>query len=270
MNPSKRVQRGFRVHPDWATSLGNIQIVLVGTTHPGNIGAVARVMKNMGLKKLELVSSTGCGTETDAFPMASGAYDIIANAGVFDHLTEALANSVMAVATSARLGGKRTTAKTPPEIAPQIMLTAKSAEVSIVFGRESRGLTNEEIKLCDHHMIIPTDADFASMNLAQSVAVICYELFKMASQPVGFQALSFHPAPIESRELMFKHIEKSLSRVGFLPRKNPLRMMRDVRRILNSATIDERDVRIIRGVFRKIDNALRMAGFNRHNGAREE
>ncbi|MDA8407018.1 MAG: RNA methyltransferase [Deltaproteobacteria bacterium] len=270
MKPTRRVQRGFRIHPDWANALGNVQIVLVETTHPGNIGAVARVMKNMGLTKLELVSSTGCGPETDALPLASGAYDLVAKAGSFDHLTEALANSVMAVATSARLGGKRTTARTPTEIAPEIMTAAKSGEVSIVFGRESRGLTNEEIKLCDQHMIIPTDADFASMNLAQAVAVICYELFKIASQPVGFQALSFHPAPIESRELMYKHIEQSLARVGFLPRKNPLRMMRDVRRILNSASIDERDVRIIRGMVRKVDNAIRLAGFNRHNEARDE
>ncbi len=270
MKPSRRVQRGFRVHPDWALALDNIRIVLVGTTHPGNIGGVARVMKNMGFRKLNLVSSTECGPETEAFPMASGAYDIVSNAGIFDHLTQALANSVMAVATSARLGGKRTTAKTPPEIIPDIMNKAKTGVVSIVFGRESRGLTNEEIKLCDHHTIIPTDANFASMNLAQAVTVICYELFKIASQPVGFQALSFLPALIESREQMFDHIEQLLLRVGFLPRKNPLRMMRDVRRILNSATLDERDVRIIRGMFRKVDNAIRMAGLPRSNEAKQK
>ena len=260
MKPSRRVQRGFRVHPDWGPALENIRIVLVGTTHPGNIGAVARVMKNMGLNKLKLVSSTGYGPETEALPMASGAYDIVLNAESFSDLTSALANSLMAVATSARLGGKRTSAKTPGELASVVMDRAKSGEVSIVFGRESRGLTNEEIKLCDHHLIIPSDANFASMNLGQAAAVVCYELFKIASQPVGFQAVSVRPAPIESREQMFGHIERSLLRTGFLPRKNPLRMMRDVRRILNSASIDERDVRIIRGIFRKFDNAIRLAG----------
>lgn len=260
MKPSRKVQRGFRVHPDWTSALENIRIILVGTTHPGNIGGVARVMKNMGLRKLKLVSSTECGPDTDAFAMASGAYDIVSNAQTFNGLSEALADSVMAVATSARLGGKRTTGKTPPEIIPEIMNKASTGEVSIVFGRESRGLTNEEMKLCDYHTIIPTDGDFASMNLAQAVAVICYEIFQIACQPVGFQALSFHPAPIESREQMYKHIEKVLIRIGFLPRKNPLRMMRDVRRILNSALIDERDVRIIRGIFRKVDNTFRLVG----------
>ena len=269
MKPSRRVQRGFRIHPDWAPVLSNIRIVLVGTTHPGNIGGVARVMKNMGLNNLKLVSSTECGPETEAFSLASGAYDIISSAQTFDHLTDALASSVMAVATSARLGGKRTSAKIPSEITPEIMEKAADGEVSIVFGRESRGLTNDEIKLCDQHMIIPSDADFASMNLAQAVAVVCYEIFKIACRPVGFQALSFHPASIESREKMFDHIEQALLRAGFLARTNPLRMMRDVRRILNGANLDERDVRIVRGVFRKFDNAIRLARIVKPNEVKQ-
>lgn len=263
MKPHRRVQRGFRVHPDWATALENIRIVLVGTTHPGNIGGVARVMKNMGLKNLKLVSSTCCGPETDAFSMSSGAYDIVSKACRFDELRLALSGSIMAVATSARLGGKRTTAKTPSEIIPDLMSKSRTGKVSIVFGRESRGLSNEEIKLCDQHAIIPTDADFASMNLAQAVAIMCYEIFKVACQPIGFKTISFHPAQIESREQMFTHIEEVLIQTSFLPAKNSLRMMRDIRRILNSASMDERDVRIIRGIFRKLDNAVRIASTNR-------
>lgn len=263
MKPHRKVQRGFRVHPDWANTLGNVRIVLVGTTHPGNIGGVARVMKNMGLKNLRLVSSTSCGPDTEAFSMSSGAYDVVSKAQTFKHLADALASSVMAVATSARLGGKRTSAKTPSEITPEIMAKARDGEVSIVFGRESRGLTNEEIKLCDQHAIIPTDADFASMNLAQAVAIMCYEIFKVACQPVGFKAISFRPAHIESREQMFTHIEQVLVQTGFLPTNNSLRMMRDIRRILNSASMDERDVRIIRGIFRKLDNSARLASINR-------
>jgi TrmH family RNA methyltransferase len=220
-------------------------------------------MKNMGLKNLRLVSSTSCGPDTEAFSMSSGAYDVVSKAQTFKHLADALASSVMAVATSARLGGKRTSAKTPSEITPEIMAKAHDGEVSIVFGRESRGLTNEEIKLCDQHAIIPTDADFASMNLAQAVAIMCYEIFKVACQPVGFKAISFRPAHIESREQMFTHIEQVLVQTGFLPTNNSLRMMRDIRRILNSASMDERDVRIIRGIFRKLDNSARLASINR-------
>ncbi|MFH0958773.1 MAG: RNA methyltransferase [Pseudomonadota bacterium] len=263
MKPNKRVQRGFRVHPDWLEALENVRIVLVGTTHAGNIGGVARVMKNMGLKNLRLVSSTSCGPDTEAFSMSSGAYDVVSNADRFDELHSALLGSVTAVATSARLGGKRTTAKAPSEIVKDLILKSRTSPVSIVFGRESRGLTNEEIKLCDQHVIIPTDANFASMNLAQAVAIMCYEIFEIACQPVGFKAIPFHPARIEDREQMFTHIEQVLIQTGFLPANNSLRMMRDVRRILNSACMDARDVRIIRGIFRKFYNTLRLFSINR-------
>ena len=263
MKPNRRVQRGFRVHPDWTDFLGNIRIVLVGTTHPGNIGAVARVMKNMGLKNLRLVSSISCGPDTEAFSMSSGAYDIILKAERFEQVQSAISDTVMAVATSARLGGKRTTAKIPSEIVGELMAKSRIGLVSLVFGRESRGLTNEEIKLCDQHAIIPTDAEFASMNLAQAVAIMCHEIFEVACQPIGVKALSFRPADVESREQMFLHIENVLVDTGFIRTKNSLEMMRDVRRILNSASMDDRDVRIIRGIFRKIHNMVRLATQNR-------
>lgn len=258
MKPSRKIQRGFGIHPGWAVSLNNLQIVLVGTTHPGNIGAVARVMKNMGLKKLILVSSTDCGPETEAFSMSSGAYEIVEMASRVESLHEALAQSLMAVGTSARLGGKRVTGQPPEKLIPVVMERAALEPVSIVFGRESRGLTNEELKLCTHHMIIPTDSEFASMNVAHAAAVISYEVFKIACRPVGFQARGFRPASVESREQMYGHIEKVLLQAGFLDASNPLLMMRDIRRILNSAEMDDRDVTIVRGMFRKIDNMIRL------------
>jgi tRNA (cytidine32/uridine32-2'-O)-methyltransferase len=259
MKPSRKVQRGFSLHQDWAAALNNLQIVLVGTTHAGNIGAVARVMKNMGLRKLILVSSTECGPETEAFSMSSGAYEIVETALKINSLQDALSESIMAVGTSARLGGKRVTAQTPEKLAPVIMERALVGPVSVVFGRESRGLTNEELKLCTHHMIIPTDSDFASMNLAQAAAVIAYEAFKIACRPVGFQARKSGPASMRVREPMYGHVEKVLLRAGFLEPSNPLLMMRDIRRILNSAEMDDRDVTIVHGIFRKIDNMVIMA-----------
>jgi TrmH family RNA methyltransferase len=258
MRPTRKIQRGFRVHPDWAEILENVHIVMIGITHAGNIGAVARVMKNMGLKKLRLVSSTSCGPETDAFAMASGAYDVIEQATFFSDPTEALEHMVMAVGTSARLGGKRITARTPETIVPELMEKAATGPVAVVFGRESRGLTNEELKLCTHHMIIPTDAEFASMNVAQAVAVTAYEVFAVASRPVGFQAKTFRPAAVETREAMYRHIEEVLISAGFIKGVNPLIMMRDIRRILNSASMDDRDVKIMRGIFRKMGNAIRI------------
>jgi TrmH family RNA methyltransferase len=256
---SRKAQRGFEVHPQWDEALNRVHIILVGTTHPGNIGAVARVMKNMGLTKLTLVSSTECGPSTDARAMASGAYDIVERAVRVTNLAEALNGMVMAVGTSARLGGKRMSALTPEKVIPGVMEAALAGPAACVFGRESRGLTNEEMKLCTHHMIIPTAQQFASMNVAHAVAVTGYEIFRRVCRPIGFQVDGFQPASVGAREQMYAHIESVLVRAGFLGRSDPLRMMRDLRRILNSARIDDRDVTIIRGIFRKVNNMIRMA-----------
>jgi TrmH family RNA methyltransferase len=259
MTPSRKAQRGFRVHPDWADALTNVRVVMVGTTHAGNIGAVARVMKNMGLKDLTLVSSTDYGPDTEAPAMASGAYEIVEHSRLFSDLKEALSDTIMAVGTSGRLGGKRGAALSPDEVIPELMRRAQEGPVACVFGRESRGLTNEEMKLCTHHMIIPTDAEFASMNVAHAAAVTMYEIFKIACRPVGFQVRKRVPASVEVREEMYAHIESVLLKAGFLNRSNPLRMMRDIRRILNSADMDARDATIIRGIFRKVGNMIRIA-----------
>ncbi len=252
------IQRGFRIQKLLAEIPHNIRIVMVGTTHAGNIGSVARVMKNMGLKRLVLVDAVSSGPDSDAFPMASGSYEIVEQAETYPDLSSALSDSLMVIGTSARLGQKRTSGRTPEELLPEIIESAGKGYVSIVFGRESRGLTNEEMKLCTHHLIIPTDSKFASMNVAQSVAVITYEIFKHISQPKGFQARKFVPAANESREEMYRHIEDILVKAKFADQANPLRIMRDVRRILNSAQLDERDVKIVRGIFRKIGNKVRI------------
>ncbi len=259
MRPSRNVQRGFSVNEQFLGPMRNVKIVLVGTTHAGNIGATARVMKNMGLEKLTLVASTNCGPDSEAKSMSSGAYEIVENAFFCNSLEDALAETVMSVATSGRLGSKRTSSLTPEELAPEMLKMSQLGDVAIVFGRESRGLTNSEFALCDHHMIIPTDSRFASMNLAQSVAVAAYEIFKVVCKPVGFQVDRFKPVDSKMREDMYGHIESVLLRSAFLNTRNPLRMMREIRRILDSARLDDRDAKIIRGVFRKIDGMIRMA-----------
>ncbi len=231
----------------------------MGITHPGNIGAVARVMKNMALQNLMLVSSTECGPETEAFAMASGAYEIIQRAERFAALSGALQECVMAVGTSGRLGGKRSAARVPEELIPEFMDLARSGPVACLFGRESRGLTNEELKLCTHQMIIPTNLEFASLNVAHAAAIVGYEVFKIACRPLGYQAVRFRPAAVARKEEMYQHMESVLVRAGFLDPANPLLMMRDLRRIFNSARMDDRDVKILRGVFRKMNNMVRRA-----------
>lgn len=254
-----KIQRGFSIHPDALEILKNIRFVMTGITHPGNIGATARAMKNMGLSKLVIVDSADFGPSTDAFSMASGAYGIVEAAQVAETLEEALVGAIMSIGTSGRLSGQRLHAKTPEELIPELLSKAQLGKVTIVFGRESRGLTNDEMKLCTHHLIIPTASVFASMNVAAAAAIVGYEIFKVSSRPVGFQAKKFTPASSEVREQMFDHIEQTLLQAGFLNGKNPLRMMREIRRILNGADLDDRDATIIRGVFRKIGNMIRIS-----------
>jgi tRNA (cytidine32/uridine32-2'-O)-methyltransferase len=258
MQNAKKTQRGFSVHPDWVSALDNIRFVTVATTHPGNVGAIARVMKNTGLCHLHLVSSVDCGENTEAFPRASGAYEIVRDAQRTDCLEEALAGSVMSLGTSGRVGSKRI-AKTPEQVIPEFMRKALTGPVACVFGRESKGLSNEELKLCTHHLIIPTCFEFASMNISHAAAIVGYEIFKAASKAIGFQAGKTRPAATETREAMFSHIEEVLLKAGFLQESNPLTMMRDIRRIFNSAELDDRDCNIIRGIFRKVDNLVRTA-----------
>jgi TrmH family RNA methyltransferase len=191
--------------------------------------------------------------------MASGAYEVIEAAKRFDSLKEAIDDCSLVVGSSARIGAKRSYAKTPEEIIPIVMEKAHSSKVALVFGRESKGLSNEEMKLCDHHMIIPTDSDFASLNVAQSAAITAAEIFRRSCKPTGFQSINRSPAETRIKEQMFEHMESVLIRARFLPEDNPLRMMRDIRRIFNSAQMDERDVRIIRGIFRKIQNMIRIS-----------
>ncbi len=253
----RNVQRGFTIHEDWAPYINRIHVVLVHTTHPGNIGSVARVMKNMGLSNLILVCPTDCGPDSEAFSNASGAYDIIERARRVETLDKALEGMVMAVGTSARLGKKRTTARTPDELVPELLQKACLGDVACVFGRESSGLTNDEIKLCTDHLIIPSDESFASLNIAHAVAIIAYEIFKASSRSVGYRVRHFIPATVSSREQMYEHIQSVLLSAGFLDESNPQRMMREIRRILNTAPLDERDVAIIRGMFRKIQNHVR-------------
>lgn len=191
--------------------------------------------------------------------MASGAYEIVENACRTEDLVTAVSDCVMAVGTSARVGRKRVPTRSIEDLAREILENAFTGPVAVAFGRESRGLTNEELKLCTDHLAIPTDAEFASMNLAQACTVVAYELFKIASRPKGFVRLKRRPASVESREAMYRHIEEVLLRAHFLDEANPLVMMRDIRRILNSADMDDRDTVIIRGIFRKMGNMVRIA-----------
>lgn len=233
----------------------NIQIVLVETSHPGNIGAVARAMKTMGLKHLRIVKPRYFPHE-DATAFASGAVDVLENAGVFNSLEEAVADCRWVVGTTAR---KRTVAAevgTPVEVVPEICRRASTDPVALVFGRERTGLLNEELDLCQKGIEIPANPEYSSLNLGAAVQVLCYEIRKTlldGVDPTGHDSRD-PAATAEQLESFYGHLEKVITQTGFLDRDNPRYLMRRLRRLFSRAELDEREVNILRGILSSVED----------------
>lgn len=230
--------------------LENIYIVLVEPIYAGNIGAVARAMKNMGLERLALVNP-GAAIDLEAYRMSAGADDILRAAPVYPSLREALAETNLAIATTARSGKRRRRTLTPRHMAAKLSDLTEVNRVAVVFGPEDRGLKNEDLALCQWLVTIPANPRFNSLNLAQAVMIVCYELWLASAQAPEEAPLQL--ASINRLEAMYDHLEATLLRIGFLHQNNPERMMYSLRRIFGRAGLEERDVRIIRGICRQLD-----------------
>lgn len=229
--------------------LDRISVVLVRPRFPGNLGSVARAMKNMGLRHLVLVN--GCSPfHLHAYKLASGAEEILNRAEEFPTLEEAIGEMGVVVGTTSRGGKERSPLRSPEEMAKELIPLSKGNRIALVFGSEKEGLTNEELSLCHRYVRIPTSEAFPSLNLAQAVLILCYELFKASgvSKGAGLQI-----APSHQQERMFEHMEKTLLRIGFLDPKNPKRIMRALRRLFGKSCLEEREVRILQGIWSKID-----------------
>jgi len=242
--------------------LENIAIILVNTTHPGNIGGVARAMKNMGLSDLRLVEPKIFPDE-DAVARASGATDLLDSAGVFSSLVEALADCQLAVGTSARERHIPWPLINPRELAAIATPLSSSQKIAIVFGREDRGLTNEELQLCHHHVNIPTNEAFSSLNIAAAVQVITYEL-RMAALGLAEQAerpqwgteWDIDLASHQELELLFEHLEKVLVDTEFLDPENPRQLMPRMRRLFMRAVPDKVEVNVLRGILKSVEKKI--------------
>lgn len=239
----------------------NIKIVLVHTTHSGNIGGVARAMKNMGLNELVLVEPRDFPSD-EAIARASGADDVLENARQVKTLEEAIADCELVFATSARQRSIPWPIMDPREMACSIK-EAKSRDsqknIAVVFGREDRGLTNEELHLCQHHVCIPSAAQFSSLNIASAVQVIAYEMrmaaLQMLEQEAAPQWGTPWDAPLASQadlERMFEHFEKTMVETGFLDPQNPRQLMTRLRRLLMRSLPDAIEVNILRGMLTSI------------------
>ena len=237
--------------------LSNIRIVLVNTSHPGNIGASARAMKNMGLERLVLVSPISFPSEI-ASMRAAGADDVLSNALVVDDLPTALKGCDLVFGTSARSRALPWPLRNPRECAAQIAEQGER-EVAIVFGRERTGLTNTELSYCQHHITIPTDEKFSSLNLGAAVQVLAYEVYTalLARKPNNQQ----QGQPLEQRSLaaadqmtgFYHHLEKTLLSLDFIDPKQPKMLMQRLKRLFNRAEIDVTELNILRGILTAID-----------------
>lgn len=236
----------------------NVRIVLVNTTHPGNIGGAARAIKNMGLSRLYLVAPKDYPADRAVW-RAANALDVLDNAVVVDTVDEAIAGCGLVVGTSARERRIPWPLLNPRECGERVWAEAATHDVAILFGREDRGLTNEELHKCTYHVHIPSNPEYSSLNLAAAVQVLCYEV-RMASladeegKLPPLQEWDVPPARMEDLELYFQHLEQALVDIGFHDRDNPRQTMARLRRLYSRIRMDEMELSILRGVLTAIQN----------------
>lgn len=248
-------------------SLQNIRVVLVNTSHAGNIGGAARAMKNMGLSRLVLVDPVDFPSPS-AIARASGATDILDSAQVVTTLEEALVGCSLVMGTSARdrripwplLDPRQTGSVCLEQI-------ERGGEVALVFGREYAGLTNEELQRCQYHVHIPSDPDFSSLNLAAAVQVLAYEV-RMAwlaanGQPSKQEKLettsmlNAQPVTADELERYYGHLEQTLIDIGFLDPQKPRHLMPRLRRLYGRSDINKLEMNILRGILTETQKAVR-------------
>jgi TrmH family RNA methyltransferase len=246
----------------------SVRVVLMRTTHPGNIGAVARAMKNMGLNKLCLVNGAD-ETSQEARRRASGAENVLENAVVTSSIDEALEGVQLVIGASARSRKMVWPLMNPRDCATLVKnsvfnsKSANSTQIALLFGQEASGLSNEELQRCHYHVNIPAVSDFSSLNLAMAVQLISYEI-RMAmllddtiddSNLLTSSILSSDdegwdepPAAVEEVEGFFRHLEETLIKIGFLDPENPRQLMTRLRRLYQRSHLDKMEVNILRGI----------------------
>ncbi|WP_096086789.1 tRNA (cytosine(32)/uridine(32)-2'-O)-methyltransferase TrmJ [Agaribacterium haliotis] len=245
---------------DLKATLDNIKIVMINTTHPGNIGAAARALKNMGLSKLVLVDPKEYPTAKATW-RAANAVDVLDQVEVASSLDEAIADCSLVIGTSARERRIPWPLQTPRECADRIWQEAKQHKTAILFGREDRGLTNEELQKCHYHVHIPANPEYSSLNIAAAIQVITYEIRMSALAPEDGQPLRFNdwdqpPANNEALERYYEHLEETLSKLQFLDKDNPRQTVTRLRRMFNRIRLDEMELSILRGMLTSIQNGI--------------
>lgn len=229
------------------SALDRIRVVLIRTSHPGNIGATARAMKTMGLSRLYLVDPL-VFPDPVADARASGATDVLASATVVGSLHEALSDTVFSVALTARRREWAVPAGNAREVAPEIIAYASHGEVALVFGAESSGMTNEEVALCSQPIGIPANPDYSSLNLGAAVQLLCYECRMAALEPPVLAEPLRDLATSAETEGFLQHLEEAMRTSGFYKPDNPGRLLPRVRRLFGRVRLEREEVNILRGI----------------------
>lgn len=241
-----------------------IRIVLVRTSHPGNIGAAARAMRTMGLHRLDLVAP-GRFPHREARAMAAGADDVLERARVFDSLEDAVADCRWVMGCTARRRSVVMDEFEPSAGAARMLDAARLGPAALVFGCERTGLSNEELQHCHAAVHIPSVADFSSLNLAAAVQVLAWELRREAlsradaPDPVQVAPVDAPPATAMQLEGLFDHLGQLLDDIDFHKGRSPDRVMRRLRQLLLRAQPDQREVRVLRGIFSDAQRMARLA-----------
>lgn len=237
--------------------LQDVCVVLVGTTHPGNIGATARAMKTMGLTDLRLVSPRYFPHD-EATARASGADQVLDGATCHESLDDALTGVSRVFGASARLRSLPWPIHDPRETARAVREMPDGQKAALVFGREKTGLTNEELERCHALVHIDTDPDFRSLNLAMAVQVVAYEVRGALIEPSEKDAgeADARPATQDEMRYFYEHLERVMLRSGFLNPANPRHLVRRIKRLFNRAYPDHNEVNILRGLLSAVEEFI--------------
>lgn len=233
--------------------LSNIRIVMISTFHPGNIGAAARAMKNMGLSQLYLVDPVEY-PHPEASSRAAGAEDILEKAHLVSTLEEAIADCSLVIGTSARSRSFPWPMMDASTAAAQSVQEAQTAPVAIVFGRERMGLHNDELMLCNYHLSIPANPDYPVLNVSAAIQIVCYELWKSAHTEAGNRDENSETYPSQKdMQYFYQHLESVLKAVGFIIPQHEGKVMTKLKRFFNRGRPEQQELNMLRGLLSAIE-----------------
>ncbi len=235
----------------------NLSIVLERPRGAGNIGAVARAMKNTALSNLILVDPCPYLVE-EGFRMAMGSIEILKKARVVASMEEALHGFQVVIGTTRRRGRIRKALLTPREVGAKVLESVPANKVALVFGNEKDGLSNPDLFQCHWISNIPANPKQPSLNLAQAVLVYCYELYVAGLEKTDAASLTLSPAVADqqTREKMYQMMDQTLARIGFYEHGSPHNLLRSLRQLFGKSNLSYRDIRILKGIFAQMNRVL--------------